>query len=345
MKILFDPFSSAYPVTGHPSRASGFTLLELMIVVFILSALAFSATSVIDEQDSTRINEGRKNETERRWQESRRAVLGDPDKDAFEFVSDMGRLPATDELRELFEQPANCGAGAEACDWQTDAKSGLSSGWRGPYLVAPYEAGATRYFRDGWGNPTKTDFSGRDGWMLFEQNIAVNGAGSLTVQSYGSDGRVGGINYAADYPPNKSGESVPEAMLKATDYQVTVSGLAVTVRFSNPGDGTGPSLPSAATDLRLRLYYPKNGRPEFHESTDTVTLEPINDGAASVGPYPQFTFPLNITVPWGERTLVVVCAANGKPFDGDCGSDNAKFHRLTLKPASSLPGEIPWELQ
>lgn len=342
MNTVFNPFSSVCHGTGNPSLAGGFTLLELMIVVFILSALAFSATSVLDEQDSTRINEARKNETARRLDEIRDAVLGDPapENGIFKFVSDMGRLPATDNLRELFEKPSDCGSGSEPCDWKTDAKSGLSYGWRGPYLKAPYEADGKRYFRDGWGNSTETAALSRDGWKMFERDNAVNGAGSLTVQGYGSDGRAGGAGYAADDPPNEGGQVVPLPLLKAEHYQFNAAaGTDWNVRFYNPADSSG-AKPSADTVLRLKLHFPKDGRPDFFQSSD-ITLNPIADGQEAVR---QFSFPVDTKLSWGGRTLVIECA-NGNPFDGDCNTDNVKSEPVTLKPNSSPESEIQWELQ
>lgn len=155
---------------------SGFTMLELVIVLSILSLMTILLTETFT-----------KDQHERRWNCSnetmdqlRQAIVGQvpyrgEKEEAPFFVNDMGRLPyaitnRTDEreltLSELFVRPPECPpygvfpVAGNLCDaakragihsLPMDERVRVAMGWRGPYLHLP-PGKAEPFVRDGWGN-------------------------------------------------------------------------------------------------------------------------------------------------------------------------------------------------
>lgn len=200
---------------------SGFTLLELLLVVGILSTLALGTISLMDERDE----EFRFDQTKMRLKHIRQAVIGDPqthhaDPPAVSgFVSDIGRLP--NSLSELFQQ-------GDLPSWSVDAGSGVGSGWRGPYLHSTAEVGGAPVYTDGWGN---TGNSGNFGWR-FEPESST---GQLVVQSYGADGLAGGGTvFEQDYPASG-------ILVHAGESMVDIAGWKVTLVLQNQGQNGGTS--------------------------------------------------------------------------------------------------------
>jgi prepilin-type N-terminal cleavage/methylation domain-containing protein len=174
--------------TNDGRAASGFTLLELVVVLSILAIVTALATRELGQvQDQRRFDLSRQG-----LEELGCAVLGSP-RDrmpdgtpiAAGFVSDMGRLPVaigTSELSlaELWTdpgitfdlRPATTTHGVPAdCE---DAQVLVAGGWRGPYLHLPL---GLSEFRDGWGHPyvspmmtAETDPAGRDYARLRDEN-------------------------------------------------------------------------------------------------------------------------------------------------------------------------------
>ncbi|MGB0333186.1 MAG: prepilin-type N-terminal cleavage/methylation domain-containing protein, partial [Planctomycetota bacterium] len=138
---------------------SGLTLLELVVVLAILSALS----TVMIAQTGSLTDESRFRKTVRTLESLEHAVLGrapvgteDPSGVVPGFVSDMGRLPQADAalgLSELWDEEPFFNAGLL---FQSRVVAGLDSdlvilsGWRGPYLRLPVGADL---LVDGWGVP------------------------------------------------------------------------------------------------------------------------------------------------------------------------------------------------
>lgn len=186
---------------------SGLTLLELLLVVTILSAVAWMSLGVVNNNaDQVRFED-----TKNRLQAIRRAIIGDTSRTLngqpviSGYVADMGQAPA--HLQALMQREYCAGNAAEDVDsdcgvnWKTqppyeyDANYNLWHGWNGPYLPATETVDYSR-FQDGWGNRNHT--TNNFGW-----NYSVDAAtGDLTIQSFGVDGESGGDNvYEIDYPP------------------------------------------------------------------------------------------------------------------------------------------------
>ncbi len=271
----------------------GLTLLEMLLVLFILSAIAYSTVSLTDRLDL----QSRFDDTAVRLKNIRRAVVGDPNREANNspivsgFVADLGRLP--NNLQELVEQ-------GSMPSWQLDATSNQWFGWRGPYLdtIREMQSGL-KAFRDGWGNidPIPVNDALNFGWNV----IVESSPGELVVQSYGSDGLAGaapGDVYAADYPP------LADPFVKQDNHQIDIQSWSVTISFHNPSGGAS-RLPNQNTDLRVRLYYPQNGSILSVDSNSkrlrrrTVRNSRTRDL--------DFVFPATPQlIPWGVRSLVVI---------------------------------------
>lgn len=329
---------------------AGFTLLELLLVVAILSSLALAATTFVDNAD----NQERFEVTRSRLEQIRFAVVGNSLRAAngqtelSGFVADMGRLPAN--LRELIE-PADCDhntSGDQACPaWAYEANSGLWAGWHGPYISVLAESSGARAYRDGWGNAGaapnyawKFIPSDRDGLPV---GVPDNYDNTLQVQSYGSDGST------ANADPGSYDEEYPSTgnLVELYDHQVNVKGWSVTVSFFNPPAGAG-TIPASATQLYLRLCYPANGvitatSPKVISTA--ATLNPVNDGLTAVV---TFTFPpgTDAYVPIGMRSLRVTDDAGSDCTASNYGAANQSL-LMAFVPRVQLPVNINqiWQLE
>jgi prepilin-type N-terminal cleavage/methylation domain-containing protein len=335
----------------HPAENSGvsgqagFTLLELLLVVAILSSLALAATTFVENAD----DQARFEETRLRLETIRQAVLGDArgslngQPAIGGFVADMGRLPET--LDELIRQPTDCDpitAGDQPCSWSFDTTSGVWAGWHGPYIHAFAEQGnvcpGEQPYRDGWGNAGCA--SGNFGWSvaLTDDPEGIEAADdalkdALTVKSKGSDGAVGGSDYAADYPASGY-------LAERSDFQFNLKGWSVSVRFVNPAGGA-ISLPAADVTLKLRIHYPEHGTVKFLDSLDIDAVK-LDANAVADGISVDKTFSFGATdrfVPWGVRSVDVV--VGGSEFVDAKNSPQI----VTLHPHIRTPVTIVWLLE
>ncbi|MBI4615925.1 MAG: prepilin-type N-terminal cleavage/methylation domain-containing protein [Planctomycetes bacterium] len=297
-----------------PSRR-GLTLLELLLVVFILSAIALTAVTLTDQADE----QFRYEDTKTRLVLLREATIGRPADGTAGFVADCGRLP--DSLAELLEI-------GTLAPFAYDPPVGLSAGWRGPYLPVLPDGDGTRSFPDGWGND----------WLAF---AADRNAGTLSVTSAGSDGLPGGTDYAADYPPSGF-------LVTTYDHEVDLRPWQVRVVFQNPsGSPVDPGT------VRLRLHYPRDGTfawpvvwPPTEAERDALPWLSEEKAVGTVGPGGTasvvFRFETGAPkrVPWGERSLVVVDDSTGARIPGD----GPRLVRLLPRAALPALDDMAWVL-
>lgn len=221
---------------------AGFSLLELLIVVSILSAAAYVALDAVDHDSS----ELRFNLTETRLKTIRRAIVGDPNITVngspmiSGYAADVGQLPPC--LNALSVQTSVCGPGLDDdinppaygprviddTDGDGVADDGeavyLMFGWNGPYVT-----GLNGTLQDAWGN-SGTAFAATAGDPDVEAGwIVTPGAATFDVSSAGRD-RVsdadggGGAFFDADET------MVP---IQSADFQVSLAGWTVSVDFTN----------------------------------------------------------------------------------------------------------------
>lgn len=341
-------------------QRKGLTLLELLLVIFILSLVALSAVSLTNFADE----QIRFDENRTRLAEIRRAVIGNPDRTVngepavSGFVADVGRLPNT--LDELVQQPPGVPT------WHYEPAVGQWSGWRGPYLPTVIEQSTgIKAYRDGWGTPSDPSITPYDpnfGWKYFVPNDPLHGVGTLTVQSFGSDGTADAFStddspFALDYPPRidpLDATSPPEPIVQQADHHGDLQGWTVTVELVNQ---TAADWPTSDETLRLRVHAPVDGSFAWISATAWPADETSRDAAAylslafdvtsadAIAPGATLTRDVSFgttskPVPCGVRTLQLVRDADGTPPD-----EATAVKRLLIVPRTQLPSKLVWELR
>ncbi len=155
-------------------KKRGFTLIELVLVIVIISVLAAVAVNMMNQP----VDEERFNATTAEINNIKTAIIGNPSlisnqtRTSFGYVGDMGNLPQNlDDLVNKGSQP----------DFTINAATGIGMGWNGPYLSQEFSEETDGYKRDAWGTEYKYDQS------------------SGTIISAGSDRSFGsGSGYAQD---------------------------------------------------------------------------------------------------------------------------------------------------
>lgn len=238
---------SPAPCPALRRNETGFSLLELLLVLLILSTLAWMGLAAVGSDG----DQVRYDNTRRRWQALRRAIVGDPDRslDAQPllrgYVADMGKLPeyrdgagtVTTRLQALLAQnyclgradlvkEADCKTEGSGGTWVTqpaytiDKDTGLGFGWRGPYLD-PAEHSPYPRFLDGWGRDETT--SNNFGWKASLKEDTASGRNNLALQSLGRDGKEEGDGFDADYPALSDPAQPAERLVNVSDYMVLVT--------------------------------------------------------------------------------------------------------------------------
>jgi prepilin-type N-terminal cleavage/methylation domain-containing protein len=244
----------------HATRRcrSGFTLLELVIVLAILVALTTVAVRSLDGVE----DQSRYDATRRSLDNIQTAVLGVPnERDAdgsllvTGFAADLGRLPHAQQigndpgtqLQELWNNPYGLQAFAinPAPD---DPEVWLGTGWRGNYLRLSMSASS---LTDGWGNPYNLLGAdgvtpvGNGGEVDFVQS--VGGASPYTSITMSLAGLLGQQPANAAYTATVSGcvyQLTSTGSGQLTNPDPTVSQVVVCYFGPNPNTGGILELPA-----------------------------------------------------------------------------------------------------
>lgn len=225
--------------TRFIARKAGFTLVELLVVVAILSAVALASFGLMTENRA----QVRIDDTRNRLAILRRAIIG-PESPVYGgemrlagYVADNGRLPGT--LAELLFPPTDhmpqggvearfLGAGA---DCTVSLASGASvghvaarvlKGHRGNYLAG---VAHNNEFRDGWGNVEAAGGGSAEnfgwGWDTVDN--------ALTITSYGADNAP---DTALTPPgtPTEEAEADQTMSIAGADWRVPLDGWRVTLK-------------------------------------------------------------------------------------------------------------------
>ncbi len=223
----------------------GFSLLELLLVVTVLSAVAWMSLGIVNN-DSDQI---RFEDTRNRLKGIKRAIIGDTSRtingspELRGYVADMGSFPPniqallTKKYCEAHPEVTSSGSCSTTFHTQADYQlldytatttthtdtngvqtsgahySGYSMrlGWNGPYIDSAW-GGDYQRFLDGWGNDDTA--TNNYGWRY----TLGSSPADLTVQSVGRDGYTGGsTDFDKDYPES----GVP--LINESQYQVTIT--------------------------------------------------------------------------------------------------------------------------
>jgi prepilin-type N-terminal cleavage/methylation domain-containing protein len=304
---------AAFPPAAIRGRLSysGFTLFELLLVLFIMGLLAMTATVMVDGLDT----QSRYDETKRRMQIVKHAIAGDPQRiinnqpDISGFVADIGRPP--NSLKELLERGG-------LPEYAEDAISGLSSGWRGPYL----ETVGSPAFHDGYGNIVQSGDEDNFGW-----EYSVTASGVVSLSSKGASATETDDDIKA------------ESLVVPDDYRHVFTTVKINIhnRMATASEGA---------TVKLRIYYPSDGEiVDTGSETDSdafaiLAVSAVNSTQVTA----MFSDPLE--VPIGTRAFVLVCD-NNNVYDGNCDGPTPEAKHavhFTLAPRAQ-PAVLDWILQ
>ena len=210
------------------NRVKAFTLIEMLLVVFLIGLVASSMILVVDNKD----DQNRHDETILRYKNIRDAIIGshhinlNGSPQINGFIADMGRLPANlDELITLSDPelitPQTIGNGKIQ-------GALLSHGWCGPYLSI-----FNQQFTDGWG-----------GGFVYDSDSG------LELQSLGKDRLAGRISTENSDPNNYFYEADFPAEAELTSNLYEISSGHVRLNFVSDG------INIDATHLIIGILYP-----------------------------------------------------------------------------------------
>lgn len=225
-----------------PIKSAGFTLLELVLVLFLIGLLASAGLLFTDNIE----NQAQFDETQRRLEVIRKAIIqagdrtvnGQPELSG--FVVDNGRLPYC--LEELIYVDTSAVSGINylsPCNADLTVPrpgvtdEGIRYGWWGPYIQVQPDSDGFRRFRDGYENQVDAsdpNFSWK--WTLQASGLTSIAnppvptdpiAYQLAISSIGFD-----INDSADdYPLGGS-----DVLVEANDW-LSAEPLIVSINFVN----------------------------------------------------------------------------------------------------------------
>ncbi|MCA8923058.1 MAG: hypothetical protein KDD82_14685 [Planctomycetes bacterium] len=303
--------------------ARRFTLVELLVVLFILAAVAAMTSTVVSQAD----DQLRFEVTQERLRSIREAIVGRPGRRGIDgFVADVGRLPHN--LAELVQPGAIPSYRVADGTAPVTSSNGIRFGWRGPYVAALSELGGGAAYWDGWGNPDR-------GLSNFGWNVPLHDPlGHFEVQSFGRDGRAGAQPaddlYAQDYPP------LGDSLIVQDDICVHLEGRSIGVTVRNTSAAGFPS-----TSIELLVAYPAgSGGFLCHRSDPELVTVPANASTLVT-----FTFVPSgggtLVVPQGERSFELVLAGTATPV----GLSSPQLVELWPRGpmVSTLPE--PWDVQ
>lgn len=342
------------------SKCSGFTLLEMLMVIGLLAVVMTTSTSLItDEGASERQLQVQQDATAARWHQIRTAIIGDVNLTLSNpsmmrgYVADMGRLPVNiEELRSIGTQPAWTRYDINTVNANVPADTVfLWGGWRGPYL---YTAGS-QFFRDAWLNESAValDDAINHGWVVTHLPETVPACiteldcTDIQVQSLGNDGALGGVDFNADFPLNPPLPDPPLNLVSANEWQKSAASIGFNVVLNK--------APLQNQNLVLRLYYIENGVVDEEISTPfshLASVVGVTSHPVTISPTAPAT---TVSLPMGTYAAVITCADDPSAtsgevvYSGSCDNPQTILpaipaYYFTLLPGQALPINIYWNI-
>lgn len=310
---------------------AGFSLLELLVVIMIMTTMALSATALVGNQDQ----QARYEDSQRHLQQLRTQILSTNPDTLTGYIADTGTLP--DTIAQLTSPVADFGkiipvfdATPLAMTTCPDTNAGLDNtgtmlsatplhkGSRGSYLLL--KAGET-HWRDGWyrTEANNTLDAQYHGWQWSNPSI-----GTLKVASLGSDGAIGGTEpYTQDIGIDISSQ----------DWQIPLDGWNVSVKLN--------ITPAVSDRFGVSLLV-------YERLNDTGRWRRLSTALSAGGHLINDTFTLTFNaenfacrgfLPYGEHLLVVFKDTNGGSTAPHTGDDEevVSSRYLRVLPRSLLP--------
>lgn len=255
-------------ISSSTRNRSGFTLIEVLMVITVVSILAVISIAVIPDT----VSESRFNQTVAKMNQLRNAMIGNPEiregttRTSFGYLGDVGAIPAL--ISDLLAIPG--GVGAYAVD--STARFGL--GWNGPYLsgantAADYEKdawGTTIVYTPGGSPPTLVSYGANKvaGGTGFDQDITVNLPTELTTASVSGFICQGGGPFTSN----------AEVELNYPGGTGSLSQVQINLVPANNGQFSFASVPMGVRSISV--YVPSKAAPTKTIGPIVITVDKLN---------------------------------------------------------------------
>jgi general secretion pathway protein G len=208
-------------------RTAGFTLIEVIVVIAVISILAAMAVPYAVKI----IDQSREEATKKEMEDLYNTILGDPKIPTAGFIGDVGRLPANiTELNVRTAVPPSPPLGLPG-----GGLLGVKVGWYGPYFNTGFDPQG--YLNDAWGT-------------AYRYGVLPDGPGQ--IRSAGADRAFGGADDLV-YPPNavvSTGKllvnlhvwDATAGLYRLNPAPAQVTAMGVTFYYSNNGTQTNVSV-------------------------------------------------------------------------------------------------------
>lgn len=333
---------------------AGFTLLELVLVLFLIGLLASAGLLFTENIESQQQYE----ETVERYERIRKAIIQSGERtvngrpELRGFAVDMGRLPYC--LAELLYTAGRSGTDfISPCDDTVTmagpavSEQGIRTGWNGPYIQVSPDQDGIRYYRDGYANGANDVINSGWTWELYKDFESANSSFELSdINNAGPDPEPALYLYIQsagfeptdptdDYPRSLPDEDNPASFLVNASSWTIPASAQLLVEFTTSTSATNFSFDDDDWEYTLsnsNFETEIAGLFEHTDSTSSTTL--------SAGDSVSAQAPLNVSdsnpVPAGWYLLDI------KSVDGSKSSISTPM-KIMIYPNQDL-APVRWKI-